>query len=75
MFAPPAVKLVMAIGHTVTSGETVIVGVFATNTSTVCVEVHPFRFSPVTVYVVVTDGVETTLEPFAELRLFDGVQV
>ncbi len=56
-------------------GVTVITGRGLTVTVT-CVEaVHPLLSVPVTVYVVVEDGLAVTGEPVEALKFVDGVQL
>ncbi len=75
MFAPPAVSvteppLQTAAGvFTVTTGSGLIV------TVTCAVAVQPLASVPVTVYVVVEEGLAVTDEPVEELRFVEGVQV
>ena len=59
----------------VTSGPASGVGRDETFTVTVAVPVHPEPSSPVTVYVVVVDGVAVTLFPLEELKDCEGDQV
>jgi len=53
----------------------VITGSGFTVTVTCAVAVHPLLSVPVTVYVVVEEGVAVTEEPVEELRDADGLQV
>lgn len=55
-------------------GETVTLTV-VTVTVACAVDVQPFASVPVTVYVVVEDGLAVTDEPVDELRFVDGLQV
>jgi hypothetical protein len=54
-------------------GETVTIGIGLIVTVTCAVAVHPDA-SPVTVYVVVEDGLAVTDEPVVTLNAVDGVQ-
>ena len=58
----------------VTGGVTVRTGRGKTVTVTCDVEVHPSK-SPVTVYVVVEEGLAVTLEPVDELSEAEGLHI
>jgi len=73
VLAPPAVSVVLCPTHIV-EGATLMTGWLAMVTVTCAVAVHP-KASPVTVYVVVEDGLAMTLDPVVELSDVDGLHV
>ena len=75
MLAPLAVSVADAPLQIGDGVGTVITGSGFTVTVTCAVAEHPLASVPVTVYVVVEDGLAVTLEPVVELRFVDGVQV
>ena len=72
VFAPVAVSVAFCPVQIVIFGETVNTGIGFIVTVTCAVDVHPDA-SPVTVYVVVEDGLAVTLEPVVELKLVEGL--
>ena len=72
VLAPPAVKVVFCPVQRETFGETVTTGTGLTVTVTCAVAVHP-NASPVTVYVVVEEGLAVTLEPVVVFSADDGL--
>jgi hypothetical protein len=73
VFAPLAVNVVFCPLHIV-EGATVIVGWLAIVTVTCAVAVHPSA-SPVTVYVIVEEGLAVTVAPLVLLKEVAGLQV
>ena len=73
--APFAVSGVLDPLQIVTAGETVTVGLGLTVTVTVAVLVHPFAAVPVTVYVIVLEGLAVTVAPVVDDKLVEGLQV
>ena len=71
MFAPLAVRLVDCPAQIVT-GETLITGWLAIVTVICAVAVHP-NASPITVYVIVDDGLAITDGPVVALNAVDGL--
>ena len=72
MFAPLDVKVAVPPTQIAEEADAaVIVGIEFTVTLTVCVFVIPAVFAPVTVYIVVTDGVTIIVDPLE----FPGFQV
>ena len=55
-------------------GETISAGEGFTVTVVCADEEHPFTSVPVTVYVIVANGVEVTVEPDVLLKLLAGFQ-
>ena len=73
MFAPLAVSVVVCPVHIVT-GDTLITGWLDIVTVTCAVAVHP-NASPVTVYVIVEDGLAITEGPVVVLSDVEGLHV
>ena len=72
VFAPLAARVVDCPKQIVGDGETTITGSGFTDTVICAVAVHPFKL-PVTLYVIVEDGVATTLAPVVALNDVDGL--
>ena len=75
VFAPPAVNVVDCPKQIATGGETVTTGNGLTVTVTCAVAVHPAADVPVTVYVVVEEGLAVTDEPVVLLKPVEGLQL
>ena len=74
VLAPLAVNVVLCPVQMVMLGDTVSTGIGLIVTVTCAVAVHPLA-SPVTVYVVVDNGVAVTDEPVVALNAVEGLQV
>jgi hypothetical protein len=72
VFAPLTFSVVDCPSQIVAEGEMVSIGTGLTVTVTCAVAVHPLK-SPVTVYVIVEDGLAITLAPVVEFRVVAGL--
>ena len=74
VFAPPAVRAMLCPLQMVSSGDTNTFGDGFTLTVSCAVDEQPFEL-PVTVYVVVEEGLAMTLEPMDALSVEAGLHI